>query len=403
MNTDLPETGELTPRGRLRGLVAVTSSMAMTAMMFGFSWPMFSTRLAEMGVSEARIGIHTAVQGVGIFVVAWFTPRLITRFGPARLMLAMTAINLTAVLLCIPFQGYWPWLVLRFVIGAAGSVLWVAGETWVNQTAREESRGRELAIYSAALGLGTVLGVKILEVVGYQGNLPFLTLAGAVVLVALPLLAALDVSPRIEVGDHRPGLWGLAAAFRGAPLSILLNTAFAAVFAGVETFMSVYALKVGMPVDRAFELLMVFNLGGIVLPYAVGWLADRMDRALLSVWLVVASTALLAVMGRALAVPDLDNAYMLVVGGLSAGIYAVAMALLGERFRGAALASAATLFTLMWNLGSLVGPLVTGAAMQRFGPAAMPWTLAVMAALVLPLAIGAWLRRRARSRSVYTP
>jgi len=215
-----------------------------------------------------------------------------------------------------------------------------------------------------------------------------------VTVAALPLLAALDVAPRIEPGDHGVGLQGFVASFRGAPLAILLNTVFAAVFAGVQAFMTVYALKVGMPVGRALSILMVFNIGGIVLPYAVGWLADRMDRAQLSFWLVLVCTAMFATMGWALGIPLLDYAFVFVVGGFAAGIYAVAMALLGERFRGAALASAATVFTLMWNVGSFSGPLVTGAAMERFGPHAMPAVLAAMSALVLAPALLSWLARR---------
>ena len=61
MNRAVP--GPAGPAARLRSLVAVTASMALTAMVFGFSWPMFSTRLAEMGIEEGLIGVNTAAQG----------------------------------------------------------------------------------------------------------------------------------------------------------------------------------------------------------------------------------------------------------------------------------------------------------------------------------------------------
>ena len=104
----MTEAAALSRGGRIRSLVAVMASMALTAMVFGFSWPMFSTRLDAMGVGADMIGLNTAAQGVGIFFVAWFAPGLVTRFGPVRVMLAMTGVKLVAALFCIVFPAFWP-------------------------------------------------------------------------------------------------------------------------------------------------------------------------------------------------------------------------------------------------------------------------------------------------------
>ncbi len=381
-------------RSRLRGLIAVISSMALTALVFGFTYPMFATRLDMMGVPELWIGLNAAAQSAGVFVVGWFAPRMITHFGPVRVMVAMTGIKLLAVLICILFPTYWPWLLMRMVIGGAGSVLWIAGETWINEMAEERSRGRELAIYSAALGAGTVIGVKIVEVVGYAGSWPFIALMVAVGMAAIPLLFVWRDGPVLDMADHDVGLAGFVASFRGAPLAIMLNTVFAAIFVSMQSFMTVYGLQVGMALDRSLNMLIVFNIGGILLPYGAGWLADRMDRALLSFFLVLLSTLLFVVMVWALAQPVFDFLYIFVLGGLSAAIYAIAMVLLGEKFRGAALASAAATFTLMWNVGGSVGPFITGGAMEAFGAQGLPISLAILSTLVLPFTFGAWLRRK---------
>ncbi|MBT7613263.1 MAG: MFS transporter, partial [Rhodospirillaceae bacterium] len=60
-----------------------------------------------------------------------------------------------------------------------------------------------------------------------------------------------------------------------------------------------------------------------------------------------------------------------------------------------ALASATATFTLMWNVGAALGPLITGAAMDAMGASGLPVTLAIMSAAILPLAFGAWRRRTA--------
>ncbi len=381
---------------RVRSLAAVTASMAISAMVFGFTFPMFSTRLHEMGLSDAMIGYSTSAQSGGVFLVAWFAPLLVTRFGAVNVMLAMTVTKVTAVLLCIVFPGYWPWLALRLVIGAAGSVLWIAGETWINEIAEEKSRGRELAIYSAALGLGTMIGIKIVDVVGIHGALPFLVLAGVVAAAALPLLFVLRDGPKLDLAGHSLGLAGFVASFRMAPLAIFLNAAFAIIFVSVQTFIPIYGLELGLELERTLDLLIVFNLGGIVLPYLAGWLADKIDRALLGSLMVLLCLMLFVVMGQALVVPTVDFIYIFLLGGIAASIYAIALALLGEGFRGAALASATASFTLMWNLGGFFGPSIVGEAMDTAGPEGLPAALAILSALILPFALIGWLRRRRR-------
>lgn len=126
---------------RLRGLIAVISSMALTALVFGFTYPMFATRLDTMGVPDFWIGLNAAAQSAGVFLVAWFAPRLITHFGPVRVMVAMTGVKLLAVLLCILFPAYWPWLLMRMVIGGAGSVLWIAAKPGSTKLPRKRAGG----------------------------------------------------------------------------------------------------------------------------------------------------------------------------------------------------------------------------------------------------------------------
>ena len=79
--------------------------------------------------------------------------------------------------------------------------------------------------------------------------------------------------------------------------------------------------------------------------------------------------------------------------GLFSGVYIVAMALVGERFRGPDLVTANAAMGLLWGLGSLTGPALSGAAMDIWDPDGFPGTLAAFTALVLLLTV--WRRLRA--------
>jgi len=49
----------------------------------------------------------------------------------------------------------------------------------------------------------------------------------------------------------------------------------------------------------------------------------------------------------------------------------VTFAMLGDRFRGAELASATTLSSLLYGVGSTLGPVIAGHAMELWGPVAI--------------------------------
>ena len=76
----------------------------------------------------------------------------------------------------------------------------------------------------------------------------------------------------------------------------------------------------------------------------------------------------------ALAIPAVSGSIwtfaptLFVFGGVVVGLYTVGLTLLGERFRGADLASANSAFVLMYSVGALAGPPVSGYAMELWDP-----------------------------------
>ena len=62
---------------------------------------------------------------------------------------------------------------------------------------------------------------------------------------------------------------------------------------------------------------------------------------------------------------------LLVWGGFGSGVYTVALTMLGRAFTKEELPSANTTFTLFWEFGALVGPLLGGVAMAVWDPHGM--------------------------------
>ena len=115
--------GALTALQRRQNLVAVIAAMAVTALIYGLSLPLLSLVMDAHGVHPTLIGLSTAVQAIGIVLMAPFLPAYMSRSGPAVLMLGAILVSLVAFLLLPVFTSIGSWFVLRFVIGAAGGVL----------------------------------------------------------------------------------------------------------------------------------------------------------------------------------------------------------------------------------------------------------------------------------------
>jgi MFS family permease len=87
--------------------------------------------------------------------------------------------------------------------------------------------------------------------------------------------------------------------------------------------------------------------------------------------------------------------YMFLFGAVLSGIYTIALVIIGEQFKGADLAAASALFGIMWGAGAVLGPQLGGLAYEYFPLHGIPLLIASMSAVLLPLPVAAWLRRRA--------
>jgi MFS family permease len=397
----------LEPWQRRRGLIAVIVCMAVTALSYGLAWPLFSLRLVDMGASEAAIGWNAAAPAIAILVVVPTMPWLMARFGAAWVMIVSILASIAAFLLCPLLVDVDAWFVLRFFIGACGHVMWIAGETWINEIAEDKSRGRTMALYGMALGVGSAIGPLVLTGVGFDGWTPFVLVALLTAVSTVPIFMAVGSVPSSSHDDgsaphhgHRSVLVSLSHALRSVagslirePLPMLLNLCFAMLFAAVWTFLPIYAPDVGLDVDTAVMLLTIQSLGGIVMQYPIGWIADRIDRRFLSMILVAVMSGAYLAMPAALSDPFWVAPYMFFLGGMSGAIYSLALTLIGERFRGRDLAGASTMFTFMWNVGAFLGPPITGLVMGMAGLGAFPYVLFVMTVLFLPVTVVCYARR----------
>ncbi len=290
---------------------------------------------------------------------------------------------------------------LRFLEGAFINGLYVIGEAWISAIAREETRGRTIALYTTVMGASFAAGPAMVPLVGYQDALPFIVTAIVIALSVLPVAGYRRQDPLRGDSDDPRGRLGPVLR-RGAPM-MLAVLGFGIMDGATLGLMPVYALEKGLSGDAASLPLTVLVVGAVGLQYPVGWLTDRIGPR----QALVGCAAVTAACGAVLPLLTLGSlaSYALIVlwGGASFAIFTVSLTLLGRRFRGPELAAGSAGLTMMWGVGAILGPWAIGAGMAQAGPDAMPLMVAgafLILALVLAGLRGAMPdRAEARQRA----
>ncbi len=371
-------------------MLAATTSLAVAALIHGLTQPLLSLILAEQGVDNTLIGLSAATQYLSVLAIAPFMPRLLRTSGPAWLMFWGVLSSVGLLLLLPVFRNFYAWFPLRFLLGIAASLLWIAGEAWVNHSAEEHTRGRVVAIYCMALAAGFSLGPLILVATGSAGWTPFVVAAAIMLLAIIPLFMTLKDGPKLE--GHPSA--SLVKYLWLAPVTMWVYLVFSMTDTILLTFLPLYGIGSGLDEQTAIILITIMGIGGIALQLPIGWLADHMDRMLLmalAIVFVLVGTALFPVL---IAHTPWNAIFMFFFGGTFVALYTVPMVLLGQQFKNAELSAAATVFSIMFCAGSIIGPPISGAAMELAGINGMPLVLALAYLCVLPLPVIAYLRRQ---------
>ena len=79
--------------------------------------------------------------------------------------------------------------------------------------------------------------------------------------------------------------------------------------------------------------------------------------------------------------------FLIIWGGASSSIFICALTMLGERYSASELAGATAILVMVFECGSVLGPVVGGRAMDIFGPYGFIYTISSITFIFLTIAI----------------
>lgn len=376
------------PRAR-RALIAVFTAVAMSGLGFGTSMPLLSFLLESKGVSGSLIGLNTAMTALAALAITPFVPRALSRFGAARVLI-MCLVVIAAMLVAMrAYIDVWAWFPLRFVFGAALAVMFTSSEYWINSAADSTNRGRLIGLYAMIFSAGWAVGPMLLQVLGIETWAPVIATCVLLALAAVPLSLVRNAAPMPE---HHARL-GLLQVITRAPIATFAAFVYGGVEIGVFTLIPVYALRSGLSEETGTTMLTALALGNVALQYPIGWLADRFDHRLILIACGLAGLGGALSLGWVAHTPMLLYPTLFLWGGIVVGLYAVGLVMLGERFRGGELAAANAAFVLLYSIGGLVTPPVSGYAMDLWRPHGLALVLGLICGAYVLAAVWVFARR----------
>lgn len=394
--------GTVAPRASapLKGIAAAICAVGVFAFTGGITFPLLSFIMERHGASPTFIGLNGAMMPLGIIAGAIVLPALTRRFVAFHLSMGAFVASALVILALAFTRDFWLWVPLRFALGVAINVLFVISETWINQLAPPAYRGRIMGLYVSIAAGAFALGPLLLSIVGSESLMAF-WIAAASPLLAVPLLLAARHQLPKKFDDGEGG--SLLAFARAAPMLLLVIGVVALYDQTALTLFPIYGLESGLDEIRTNWALSVTMLGNVVLQLPLGWVADRYNRRG-----VAAALAVAAALGFALLPLAIGTLWgwplLFTIGAAGFGGFTVAMVELGENFTGSMLLAGNAAFAVMWGVGGLVGPPLSGFSMDVFGTQGFPATLAILfAGLAVAVASQPLVRRPAGGGAAAIP
>ncbi|MDO8363563.1 MAG: MFS transporter [Actinomycetota bacterium] len=339
-----------------------------------------------LGVRSERVGLPTAVSSlisacyyVGFLVGSRLTLSALGRVGHIRVYAALASV-LAASMAAVGITGdATAWALLRLATGLCTAGLYVVAESWLNDLATNENRGRLLAVY----GVVTIAFFGIGQILLFTFDTRLITgFAVAAIITSLAVapvaLSEEAVAPNLEESQHL----SLRELARVVPTGVWSCLLIGVAHGALSGMAAVYSTRVGLSAARIGLFVALPSLGGVALQWPISAASDDLDRRAvgLASALGAAGVAALLLLGD----PGEPMAFVLIglLGGFSYPLYSIAGAYTNDWVEPEHLNAAASQLVTLYGMGAVMGPFAAAGAMIVIGPSGFFWALVGLHLLV---------------------
>lgn len=349
---------EYTDKQRWLALTKINTLSALSQIVqIGTVTPLLSLSLEQQGVEPAKIGVIVSASWLAILLLYKWVPHLLAHLGLVKTNILSALLTIGALIGMTLTHHLGLIFALNFVLGIGLILRWIACDTWIVAVASKDQRGRAIGVHETLMGLGIAVGPLLLVALGVGSPAPYYACAAIVLLSGLLALTLkpYDTQPQTPAEKRHGKLFSL--------IPTALCGAFIAGFAETSSvsFLAGYSLSAGYLLTAATLLISVFGIGGTLLQLPIGWMADRSSYK--TGQLVCGLVLLLGTFAIPFSqpLPWLATLIVFLWGGAIGGMNTLAVIEAGDRVGEHQVSTAMTAIAMFYTLGSVLGPIATGA------------------------------------------
>jgi MFS family permease len=314
------------------------------------------------------IGLIGSFYFIGMFVGCLAAPRVIAHAGHIRAFAAFVAIATVSTLAHPVFVDPIAWALIRAVTGFCFAGLYATIESWMHDKADNVVRGRVLALYQIVHYAGSATGQQIIRFINPASYVPFSIVACALALSVLPLAYTRSDPPE---PPPEPKL-RLAWLFRISPVGVIGALVSGSANGTFWSLAPVFAERSGLSPGGVASFMTAAIIGGALVQWPVGRVADRGDRRhimLVAISLAVAAQA--ALIWYAQSPPYVLIGLAALVGGSALVLYPLASSHTQDLGGRENAVEVSTGLLLTYTIGAIFGPTTAAWLMGWIGPQAL--------------------------------
>ena len=325
-------------------------------------------RMSLEAFDQTLIGIVVSAHSLGFVLGCFGGQRIIGATGHIRTFAAFAAIMAVCVLIMPITVQPATWIPLRAVFGFASAIVFMVAESWLAGSASPEIKGRVFSIYMVVNKGSFGAGQLLLLFGDPAGDRLFMLTAILYTICLVPIALARTSGPQHLSAERL----SFKALYELSPVGVVaaLITGFAN--ASLIGLGPVFALGVGLEISEVSFFMVAFMLGSLAFQIPIGRLSDRFDRRTVLIGVAAAGAVCCGAMAFAVdAGAVLLFALSLIIGGLSATVYPIAMSHASDHADPGTMVSLMAGLLLAFGLGATVGPILASLLMAEIGPSGL--------------------------------
>lgn len=345
----------------------------------GLQGTLLGLRAMLEGFSTFTTGIMMSGYFIGIFIGSLLAPKLVKRVGHIRVFSALASLASVSIL----FHGLYIdpviWMSMRIVTGICFAGFYVVTESWLNDRASNETRGKVLSIYMVIITLGMGSGQFLLNLAKPEAIDLFILTSIIISVGLIPILLTAKPAPVFEASSSM----SVIDLYKASPLAVIGNGLTGMAHGTIFGLGAIYASAVLVDVKLISIFMACFLIGSLVTLWPIGYLSDRISRRL-----VMAAISVISIVACVLAVFTAKDSlafYLVIVllGGAAMPMYSICVAYANDRLEPHQIVGASGSLVMVSGIGLSTGPIVIAFFMDFYGMAFYFWGIAAVFAMIL--------------------